>query len=204
MGRGFRPPGPVEKGRMARIVVISGAEKGREYELRPSQVIGRLKSNEIPIADTRMSRENTRIFRQGRSWVLQDLDSKNGTFLNGSKIEAQTLSDNDEIRVGETWFSFLADEDAVEQLSSSSIRPPSLGDIEVATTSGKRQSSSGKVSDKHLSYSKYSGLERTNTSFFSLRQDISQRSGSFRILVFIGVGLIAIGLFWLIQMLVGQ
>ncbi|MCA9322934.1 MAG: FHA domain-containing protein [Planctomycetes bacterium] len=186
---------------MARIIVISGSEKGSEFALGPSQTIGRLAANEIPVHDDKMSRRNTKIFRQGKSWVIQDLESKNGTYLNGRTIEASTLTDNDEIRVGETFFSFLADAEPAEPLSASAIRSPNMDDVALATKAGSRKGG-GSVSDRVLSYSPHGGENQTRTSLFFLRQDLGQRDGTFKVMVFLGLILIMAGLFWLVQMLV--
>ena len=94
---------------MARLVVKSGSDRGHEFPLAETQSIGRLARNEIAIDDTRMSRSNTRVYRLGKRWMVEDLKSKNGTFLNGKTILKSVLNDNDEIRVGETHFSFIAE-----------------------------------------------------------------------------------------------
>ncbi len=179
---------------MAELIVIDGPESGREFALRADQTLGRLQANDIPIHDAKMSRKNTRIFRQGKHWVVQDLGSKNGTWLNGESIHAERLEDGDEIRVGETLFRFALTEKGTKGSAG-------LADVAKATEAGSRRGG-GAVSEHALSFSKWSDVERTQTSFFSLRQDLSQRDTGFRFLVFLGVLLVAAGIFFLIQILV--
>ena len=169
---------------MARLIARNGVLKDRDFVLGESQTIGRLSANEIPVEDTRMSRKNSRVYRLGRRWMVEDLGSKNGTFLNGNRIEKAVLTDADELRIGETLFDFVADAD----LAGDEIVLEEVGGMEVR--------------DRPLSYSPFAKEDATQTSFLWLRQDMGQRDGGFRLLVFLGLLLVAGGLFWLVQMLI--
>jgi len=69
--------------------------------------LGRAPENEIVIISNRASREHARIVREGRKVSLEDLQSTNGTFLNGQRLLSKTqLRDGDEIAVGEFTFQF--------------------------------------------------------------------------------------------------
>ncbi len=69
--------------------------------------IGRAVECEIVITSKRVSREHARIQRKGRHVLLEDLNSANGTFLNGEQIRAATeLREGDEITIGEVTFTF--------------------------------------------------------------------------------------------------
>lgn len=67
------------------------------------KTIGRDPSNDIPLDDTRVSRQHAVIRpNQDGSFVLQDLGSLNGTHLNGRRLEMPaTLRDQDEVRIGD-------------------------------------------------------------------------------------------------------
>ncbi len=169
---------------MARLIVKNGVLKDREFILGESQTIGRLGANEIPIEDTRMSRRNSRVYRLGRRWMVEDLESKNGTFLNGNKIEKAVLTDDDELRVGETLLQFLAD----AELEGDEIVIENPAEM--------------RVGDRPLSYSPFAKEDATQTSFLWLKQDMGQRDGGFKVLVFLGLVLVAAGLFWLVQLLI--
>lgn len=192
---------------MARLVVVSGAEKGREFELGNSQTIGRLSSNNIALKDTRLSRQHTRISLQGDSWWVEDLESKNGTFLNGVRIDRSRLEDNEEIRIGETYFVFLADAspESSAPLVDSRLNPDDVYARQTATSKqGADSVELGTTSKKQLSFSRFADRERnTMTSFVWLRQDLQQRHVGFKALIVLGVILVAGGLFWLVQMMIG-
>ena len=64
-------------------------------------IIGRTADTDIPIDRTEVSRCHARIFVQGTTATLEDLGSKNGTYVNGERLEQPTLLANgDEIWIG--------------------------------------------------------------------------------------------------------
>jgi predicted component of type VI protein secretion system len=91
---------------MARLVVEAGEGTGTRFELGASTVLGRLKSCEIPVKDKKSSRTNSRIFPEAGGFVLEDLGSSNGTFLNGAKVDRATLKHGDRVSIGATVFRF--------------------------------------------------------------------------------------------------
>jgi pSer/pThr/pTyr-binding forkhead associated (FHA) protein len=67
--------------------------------------IGRHGDNAIILADPQASRHHAEIVMQGGRWVIQDLDSANGTFVNGQRIEQpQLLRHGDLVRIGQSSF----------------------------------------------------------------------------------------------------
>ena len=68
--------------------------------------IGRSRSNNIHLADERASRQHARIDLQWGTFVLIDLDSANGTFVNGQRIQRHVLRSGDEVRIGDTRLRF--------------------------------------------------------------------------------------------------
>ncbi|MEM7393733.1 MAG: FHA domain-containing protein [Verrucomicrobiota bacterium] len=71
------------------------------FELQEKTVIiGRSKSADIQLFDTKMSREHCEIVYEDDRYVLRDLKSKNGTHLNNDPIERVTLEDGDRIQIG--------------------------------------------------------------------------------------------------------
>ena len=68
--------------------------------------IGRSRDNMIHLADERVSRRHARIDLEQGSFVIFDLDSVNGTFVNGERIQRQRLRSGDEIRIGDTRLRF--------------------------------------------------------------------------------------------------
>jgi DNA-binding CsgD family transcriptional regulator len=63
-------------------------------------VVGRTKGAAIVIRDLTLSRRHARLIRGANSLTVEDLDSRNGTFVNGERITRQTVELGDEIRFG--------------------------------------------------------------------------------------------------------
>ena len=69
------------------LVVVAGAEVGRIYALSGSEVtVGRGEMNDVVLADGSVSRQHARLERRQGHWYVHDLDSGNGTFVQGMRI----------------------------------------------------------------------------------------------------------------------
>ncbi|HLD98673.1 MAG TPA: FHA domain-containing protein [Bdellovibrionota bacterium] len=97
-------------GRIAiKLIFKPGEANVEEFELTQDEItIGRGKNCEIVLNDKKASRKNTLIRKSGMNFVIKDLDSANGTFVNGTKITEQELTGDDKIRIGEIEFLFQA------------------------------------------------------------------------------------------------
>lgn len=86
---------------MASIHVIQGPDKGRTFELNPDEnVLGR-QSETLPLSDNAVSRRHSRLLPQDGTWVIEDLGSANGTWVNGVRLRRpRKLQQGDQIRVG--------------------------------------------------------------------------------------------------------
>jgi hypothetical protein len=80
----------------------SGVAAGKTFPLGPSNIIGRSMENcEIALNDTFLSSQHARLELQGDVWVLEDLNSTNGTFVNEIEVrDATGVEEGDIIRVG--------------------------------------------------------------------------------------------------------
>ena len=105
------------------ISIISGPEKwiGRAWSLTKNQTLGRnAKSADIPIPELSLSRKHIHFIYKEGGIQVQDLNSTNGTFLNGLKLDSKKtylLKNNDILKVGDLVFKFL-DKGNVEGLSA--------------------------------------------------------------------------------------
>ncbi len=98
----------------AKLVVIFADEEvpleaGNEYSLQPITTLGRGPTNTIVLPDSFASTGHARITLRGAQWWLEDLDSRNGTKLNGVPIGgAVVISSKDVIDVGRVKLRFEA------------------------------------------------------------------------------------------------
>jgi hypothetical protein len=89
-----------------RLVITSGAKEGLEMPLTDEQLsIGRSADSGLVIRDDYTSTHHARLMLWDGSWMIQDLDSTNGTFLYGKKVWAPTAVPlNTPISIGTTTF----------------------------------------------------------------------------------------------------
>jgi predicted component of type VI protein secretion system len=74
-----------------RLVMQTGPTPGRDIPLQKSELfVGRDSSNDIVINDAEVSRRHARFFLQGTSYMLEDLGSTNGSFINGQRLVGPT------------------------------------------------------------------------------------------------------------------
>jgi transcriptional regulator with GAF, ATPase, and Fis domain len=102
-----------------RLLVISGPLKDSTIPLSEGEVtIGREASNGIAVVDPSVSRKHCSIGWQDGRFRVRDLESRNGTLVNGAGIEEQWLQHGDEIAAGDSSFVFLLeDEDTAAAVS---------------------------------------------------------------------------------------
>ena len=84
---------------MPRLIVEAPGGR-KELVLTSRLVAGRADECEVVLDDHRCSRHHCEVVKEEGRWVLRDLGSSNGTFINGKRIEEQVLEDGDHIRIG--------------------------------------------------------------------------------------------------------
>src|ERR1051326_5926734 len=93
--------------------------------------IGRLKSNTIVIEDNSVSLMHAKITRKDGQFYLKDLNSTNGTIVNGQPIGEVRLRDQDKVRFAEITTQFLADGE-VTTTAASAAAPALAAPVSVA------------------------------------------------------------------------
>ncbi len=87
---------------MLTLIAINGPSKGQVLRIAPGEpaLIGR-QAPRYKLADSRVSRRHAEVQLDGGRWVLRDLNSSNGTFVNGHRINRPTvLSEGDQVQIG--------------------------------------------------------------------------------------------------------
>jgi pSer/pThr/pTyr-binding forkhead associated (FHA) protein len=94
----------------AKLVICNGGFEGMEYELSAEEtLIGRNPTTDVTLLDENISREHAIILfdSQHDSYTIEDLQSTNGTKVNGKGVRSHDLDPGDEIQIGHTRFVFL-------------------------------------------------------------------------------------------------
>ncbi len=103
---------------MATIVVTGGEHKGKELELKDGALlIGRDKECHLPLDDFKVSRHHAKLSCSQGVWKLADLESANGTVLNGNPVTTAVMKHGDVVCIGDTVFMFKVDGGAVPAAS---------------------------------------------------------------------------------------
>ena len=86
------------------LVVQSGAEPGRTYDLRPGKLsLGRQSVNDVVISDEQASRRHADLEVTANGLLVTDNNSANGTFVNGTRVSSpQLLKPGDTLQIGTT------------------------------------------------------------------------------------------------------
>lgn len=88
---------------MPTLFVIRGADQGCRFELtEPTIRVGRDPSNNIALHDTEVSRHHAEIRKVENDYVISDLNSSNGTYINGLRVRTQHLAGGDQLQLGGT------------------------------------------------------------------------------------------------------
>jgi pSer/pThr/pTyr-binding forkhead associated (FHA) protein len=96
---------------MASVTVIFGGKEEKTYQLDRSRlVVGREPKCEIQIDNLGISREHCAFSQRGEAYLIQDLNSSNGTYVNGKKITEHFLNNDDEIIIGKYKLLFRNDQ----------------------------------------------------------------------------------------------
>jgi pSer/pThr/pTyr-binding forkhead associated (FHA) protein len=96
------------------LVIRNGGFEGMKYELGMAEtIIGRNPTTDITLLDEGISREHAIVLfdEDLGAFTIEDLQSTNGTKVNGKRVRGATLSPGDLIQIGHTQFEFLSDTD---------------------------------------------------------------------------------------------
>lgn len=102
------------------LVVLSGNELGKRLVLERTVSIGRDPASDLPLTDSLVSWHHARIEDRGDSWTLFDLESTNGTTVNGERTSEIALRPNDRVVFGNTAVAF-EQEDALKGAYNESV-----------------------------------------------------------------------------------
>lgn len=116
------------------LQVLDGADRGRIFEnLQTSVTIGREEGNSVQLNDERVSRFHLKIQEDQSQFVLTDLESTNGTKVNGEDVHLRILRYGDVVAIGRSVLLFGSRDQIAERLASlrgAEPRPPADADAD--------------------------------------------------------------------------
>ncbi|MCB0327136.1 MAG: diguanylate cyclase [Bdellovibrionales bacterium] len=117
-----------EKKKIPCLVVLEGSHLGEVFKIEEdSVVLGREQGCHIVILEEGVSRRHARVDCHEDSYTISDLDSTNGTFVNGSPISHSALNDGDKIQMGDVLLRFSF-EDSIDVGHQENLRNLAMRD----------------------------------------------------------------------------
>src|SRR5215471_15559046 len=103
---------------MAKLVLLSAGMTGRTHDLKAEKTtVGRVEDNTFQIAEPSVSSHHCEVLLRGADVVVRDLNSTNGTFINGEKVTEAVLKPGQTLRLGQI-------EIRLEAEGAASVPPP--------------------------------------------------------------------------------
>jgi two-component system, NtrC family, sensor kinase len=115
---------------MATLFVLQGRDKGRRFDLGSQPlVLGRDRGIPIHLADSEVSRRHAEVRRDEQGFLLVDLRSSNGSFVNAEKVSVRRLNTGDRIQIGRTLLLFTDDQRSAAPLAAdvNIVEPAAIG-----------------------------------------------------------------------------
>ena len=131
--------------RTVTFLVLEGVDKGRVYKDLPIPVtIGREEGNGLRLNDERVSRFHAKVQMEDGDVILTDLDSTNGTRVNGTAIQIRRLRPGDQVSIGRSMLLFGTMEEIAARKAS--VVPASNAGGQAQTVRADELARSGSVS----------------------------------------------------------
>lgn len=109
-------------GMIPRLVAICGPLAGGTFYLdEPVVSIGRRSANDIGLRDRFVSRHHCMIRHDGQQHIIEDLNSANGTYVNGERVKASALKEGSLIEIGASGFLFKFQKSEESMASSQNL-----------------------------------------------------------------------------------
>src|SRR6185436_4111001 len=91
---------------MASLFVMQGRDRGKRFELPAELTLGRDGSNLIQLNDSEVSRQHARVRKEEAGFVLTDLGSSNGSYVNSEPVKERLLKTGDRVMLGRSLMLF--------------------------------------------------------------------------------------------------
>jgi len=125
---------------MTKLVLSCNGKIEQEYELSKEEVsIGRKDDNDIHIDNQAVSGQHAKVITILHDSFIQDLDSTNGTIINGKKITRQALKNGDIISIGTHTLTYIDETVKEDQFGTTMIIPPDTQNMLNTENSGTKE-----------------------------------------------------------------
>jgi hypothetical protein len=180
---------------MAKLIILTQSLKGRAHELNVDRTtIGRVDDNLFQIAEASVSSHHCEVLLRGSDVVIKDLNSTNGTFINGEQISESVLKPGQTLRLGQVELRL--------ETGTPASAPGSAPASASAPGPAKRQAEATMVIPRGVSLSELEGGGRPPG--FDTSKEFSKKRNRSGIYFWIGVGIVGVVivvlLLWLLSL----
>jgi len=166
---------------MAKLVILTQGLNGRAHELNVDRTtIGRVEDNLFQIAEPSVSSHHCEVLLRGSDVVIKDLNSTNGTFINGEQITERVLKPGQTLRLGQVELKLETGKAASAPASAPATAP--------APGPAKKQMEATMVIPRGVSLSELEGGGRPPG--FDTSKEFSKKRNRGGIYFWIGVGIV--------------
>lgn len=125
----------------AYLTILTGNRSGTNYSLDPGRenLLGRGTDCHITVADPMCSRIHAIIEHAEGQWTIRDGESRNGTRVNGQKVEQATLDNGHKVRIGSSEFEFRLSEDPATAEGEDTLTQTIVQDIPIAVQQSNQE-----------------------------------------------------------------
>jgi len=185
---------------MAKLVVLSAGMNGRTHDLNVDKTtIGRVEDNTFQIADPSVSSHHCEVLLRGTDVVIKDLNSTNGSFINGEKISESVLKPGQTLKLGQIELQLLTDGMAIpaaKPAPAPAMAPAAGGSAPApapaAVASAPRKMDSTMVVPRGVNLNELSEGAR-GPGFDTTSKGFSKRKNNTNMLfLYVGIGLVVI------------
>jgi predicted component of type VI protein secretion system len=122
---------------MAKLVLLSAGLTGRTHELKGEKTtIGRVEDNMFQVAEPSVSSHHCEILLRGSDVIVRDLNSTNGTFINGEKVTESPLKPGQILRLGQIEMRLETDSGGAPAPAGAAASAPAPASAPAAAPSG--------------------------------------------------------------------
>lgn len=155
--------------------VVEGIDKGRIFRDLPTPLtVGREEGNILRLNDERVSRFHAKVQLDDNDYILTDLESTNGTRVNGSIVTIRRLRFGDRIAVGRSILMFGSNDDIAERMAQTAVNPhsmsssnlPSVEGDDLKTVQGKTQLGHAGGGDVNFDVNTEEPIRQTSDAIF--------------------------------------
>jgi two-component system NtrC family sensor kinase len=152
---------------VASLFVIQGRDQGSRFQLEESvHTLGRTQNNSVRLHDTEVSREHAELVRRGDHYILRDLKSSNGTYVNGRPATEHELVSGDQLQFGKSLLLYTGFvEDGAEDIADKVDIVPRTGtndDSRIVAALSHHEGSDWSLSDDDQSSNPWLAKARSN------------------------------------------